>query len=404
MKLELHFLQNFAPSNLNRDDTGAPKDCEFGGYRRARISSQCLKRAIRQAFSAHRLFGDDTGATLAARTKRLVDETARVLAGKGANEEEARRLVAFALQSARLKVDEDRKTQYLLFVPRRSVVRLAEVVHTHWSALAGALPTPGAEDGDEGAKRKPARKGKSGDKAAGKEAVPKEIATEVEGVLSDVSKTPDLALFGRMIADQPEWNTDAACQIAHAISTNRVNVEFDFYTAVDDLRQRDNAGSDMMGTVLFNSACFYRYACLDVDALRRNLGGDPEADALSGRTIEAFLRASALAIPSGKQNSMAAQNLPSYMLAVVRTAGAPLSLANAFLRPVRPNGDRDLLEASIASLEGYLDRSLQLWGDAGLTILACSDSAMAPSARPRRVARFEEWVHEAAAAVEGAIR
>ena len=43
MFVEIHILQNFAPSNLNRDDTGMPKDCEFGGYRRARISSQCFQ-------------------------------------------------------------------------------------------------------------------------------------------------------------------------------------------------------------------------------------------------------------------------------------------------------------------------------------------------------------------------
>jgi CRISPR system Cascade subunit CasC len=43
MFVEIHILQNFAPSNLNRDDPGMPKDCEFGGYRRTRISSQCFK-------------------------------------------------------------------------------------------------------------------------------------------------------------------------------------------------------------------------------------------------------------------------------------------------------------------------------------------------------------------------
>src|SRR5271166_825289 len=51
MRVELHLIQNFAPSNLNRDDTGAPKDCEFGGCRRARISSQCVKRAVRRCFN-----------------------------------------------------------------------------------------------------------------------------------------------------------------------------------------------------------------------------------------------------------------------------------------------------------------------------------------------------------------
>src|SRR5690625_11672 len=49
MLLEIHMLQNHAPSNLNRDDTGSPKDAIFGGVRRSRISSQALKRAIRRS-------------------------------------------------------------------------------------------------------------------------------------------------------------------------------------------------------------------------------------------------------------------------------------------------------------------------------------------------------------------
>jgi CRISPR system Cascade subunit CasC len=50
MFIELHIIQNFAPSNLNRSDTGSPKDCEFGGVRRARVSSQCFKATSRKDF------------------------------------------------------------------------------------------------------------------------------------------------------------------------------------------------------------------------------------------------------------------------------------------------------------------------------------------------------------------
>jgi CRISPR system Cascade subunit CasC len=99
MIIELHILQNFAPSNLNRDDTGSPKDCEFGGYRRARISSQCFKRAMRQAFKAHKLID---AANLAARTKRLVDEIAGRLEEKGKTEDESRRVVETILNGAKL--------------------------------------------------------------------------------------------------------------------------------------------------------------------------------------------------------------------------------------------------------------------------------------------------------------
>jgi CRISPR system Cascade subunit CasC len=52
--IQIHALTIYAPSNLNRDDTGRPKTAKFGGAERLRISSQALKRAIRtsDAFKA----------------------------------------------------------------------------------------------------------------------------------------------------------------------------------------------------------------------------------------------------------------------------------------------------------------------------------------------------------------
>jgi CRISPR system Cascade subunit CasC len=397
MKIDLHLLQNFAPSNLNRDDTGSPKDCEFGGVRRARISSQCLKRAIRQAFADHALFGDATADLLAARTKRLVDETAKVLAAQGKPEDEARLVIAFALQSASLKVDEENKTQYLLFLPRRTIQTLATVAAAHWDKLREACKPEGSPAEDSGKKRS-----KSAEKKAAKDAVPREVAKQIEEALEQSSRTPDLALFGRMIADNPDWNVDAACQVAHALSTNRVSMEFDFYTAVDDFRSRESTGSDMMGTIAFQSSCFYRYACLDVGALGQNLGAahGEDVSALTRSTVNAFLRASALAIPTGKQSSMAAQNRPSYMLALVRRGGTPQSLANAFVKPVRSQGEQSLVESSVEQIEKYLDRSLGLWGD-DANAFACAEVDVRVSTKPVRAATFDAWVADVVAASEG---
>lgn len=408
MKIDLHLLQNFAPSNLNRDDTGAPKDCEFGGYRRARISSQCFKRAIRQAFVEHQLLGPSTALQLAARTKRLVDESSKLLVATGKEEARAKQLVAFALQSGKLKVVEDDKTQYLLYVPRRAVGKLAELVGQHWEALDAAAPKPtpkGAEETTEGAaqaakkerpgKEKAPKPDKASGKNAAKQAVPSEVLHAVEAVLRETAKTPDLALFGRMIADNPDWNVEAACQVAQAISTNRVTMEFDFFTAVDDLKPKETAGSDMMGTVAFQSACFYRYACLDVDALAANLGGVDAAESakLVRATLEAFLRASALAVPTGKQNSMAAQNLPSYLLAKVQAKGAPQSLANAFVKPVRPRSEASLVEASVEALERHLDASLGLWGKQASELFACDSVDVATrSENVTKLGSFDAWV------------
>jgi CRISPR system Cascade subunit CasC len=383
VKIELHLLQNFAPSNLNRDDTGAPKDCEFGGHRRARISSQCQKRAVRQAFQLQHLVDDDQ---LGKRTKRLIHKVAEVLQRThDYPEQEAVDLAIDALEGVGLgrnkKGDgEDLlKTEYLLFVPGRIVVDIADVLHKHRAELRNWGAQRSEQKKEDKDDHKKADKKEAKKKAEG--AYPKQVQDAVEQLLHNANRTVDVALFGRMIADKPEWNVDAACQVAQAISTNRVQMDFDFFTAVDDLKPRETAGSDMMGTVQFNSSCFYRYAVLDIDSLRKNLEGD---DALVRGAVRAFLQAFITAIPTGKQNGMAAHNFPSYALAVVRDKGQPLSFANAFLKPARPRGeDVDLVDNSIEKLESYAARLREALGEADW--ISWSDRDLAEEqAGPRR--------------------
>lgn len=339
MLLEVHMLQNFAPSNLNRDDTGSPKDCEFGGYRRARISSQCQKRAIRQEFQdllpAH---------NLGVRTKRLVEAVADRLIAVGHPEEEARPVAETAVASYGLGLDKDGETQYLIFLGRDELDAIAAACRDNWATLA-AVAT-----------------GERGSKRDAKAAVSKELAAALKRAL-DGKRAVDVALFGRMLADLPDRNRDAACQVAHALSTNAVSMEFDFYTAVDDLKPRaKDVGAEMLGTVEFNSSCYYRYANIDLRQLRENLGGDTE---LTRATVRAFLEAVVRAVPSGKQNSFAAQNPPSLVMGVLRNDAA-WSLANAFVKPVRPSNGHDLIAASVAALDGYWGRLVGMYGDAGV--------------------------------------
>lgn len=349
MIIELHILQNFAPSNLNRDDTGSPKDCEFGGYRRARISSQCYKRAIRQTFGSQGLIEPDK---LASRTKRLVDELSRRLIDRGKDQELARRVVENILNGIELKTKDDGKTQYLLFLGQTEIEKLSQLCFDYWDKLVEIVPQAPAND-ETGAKK---TKSKDAKKESAK-AIPSEIKKATLNVL-DGGRAVDLALFGRMLADLPEKNIHAASQVAHAISTNKASMEFDFYTAVDDLRPDDNQGSDMLGTVEFNSSCFYRYANLDVRQLLSNLGNDRE---LAHRAVQGFITAAVTAVPTGKQNSMAAHNLPSFVMVVIREKGF-WSLANAFTKPVRPSGDGDLIENSIRSLDSYWKGLAEMYG------------------------------------------
>lgn len=344
MMLELHIIQSFAPSNLNRDDTGSPKSCEFGGFRRARISSQAIKRAIRREFKLQELLPGDFIAT---RSKRFIDAIAERLAAKGRDPELARTVAENGLSLLNIKVAREGKTEYLLYFAPAEIDRIAAFCNDRWDALAAT--------GQRGKKDE-------------KDAEVKKLARELE-ISLDGGKAADLALFGRMLADLPERNIDAASQVAHAISTHAVGIEFDYYTAVDDLKPDDTAGADMIGQVEFNAACYYRYANIDTRQLLQNLQGD---EALARTAIEAFLIASRDAIPTGKQNSFAARNAPSFILAVVRDYGA-WSLANAFIRPVRPTAEHGLIAESIAALDRHWGELVSVYGQPGdLHLAACA--------------------------------
>ena len=330
--LEFHLIQNFAPSNLNRDDTGAPKDAIFGGQRRARVSSQCFKRAVRLAAGEHELL---PAAHRGIRTKKLKTLLLERLAGRDG--EEAGAKVEVALAAAGLKLKDDGKTEYLLFLGEGEVAAFAALIEQYWDEL----PVGGDKKSKKDAKAN----------------LPAEIVKKAKALL-DGGKAVDVALFGRMLADLPAVNQDAACQVAHAISTHRVEREFDYFTAVDDKGDADETGAGMIGQVEFNSATLYRYAVLDLCKLLANLQGDLE---LTFSAVEAFTRALALAIPSGKQNSFAAHNPPEFAGLCLRHA-TPLSLANAFEKPVLPRADHALTEQSVERLAAYEGKLAAVYG------------------------------------------
>ncbi|MDB6079781.1 MAG: cas7e [Akkermansiaceae bacterium] len=331
--IEIHVLQNFAPSNLNRDDTGAPKDALFGGTRRARVSSQCQKRAVRQYFSELVQTQAWMPEDLAVRTKRVLQELTRALTELGRPEDDASEKARLALAAMGLGVKEDGKSEYLLFLGKREIAEVARIVHERWDSIesAGAASAEGKKAG----KNKKAAKG-----------VDPELRKALDPIF-DGGKAVDVALFGRMLADMPRKNQAAACQVAHAISTHTVEREFDFYTAVDDLKPDDTAGADMMGTVEFNSACFYRYAVVDWAKLKENLQDDHE---LAARGVRGFMEGFIVAEPTGKQNTFAAHNPPELVVISVRRNAAPRSLTNAFEAAIVVKRGESLTRRSVEEL------------------------------------------------------
>jgi CRISPR system Cascade subunit CasC len=300
--IDVHVLQTVPPSNLNRDDTGSPKTAFFGGVRRARVSSQAWKRAARKAF-ADQL----DPSSLGVRSRRVVEVLADEIRRQDTSLDEATTLakaekvlekVGVKLKPARKK-DAPQESGFLLFLSRRQVENLAA------AALAA---------------------GDAGD-------YPADIKK-----LADREHSVDIALFGRMVADQTDLNVDAACQVAHALSVHAVEDESDYFTAVDDHKADDDeedAGAGMIGTVEFNSSTLYRYATVDLTTLNKNLG-DPDA---VRRAVEVFLDCFVTSMPTGKQNTFANRTLPDAVLVQVRD-DQPVSYVGAFEEAIEDSNGR----------------------------------------------------------------
>lgn len=293
--LDIHAIQTLPPCNINRDDTGSPKTAQYGGVRRARVSSQAWKKAMRDYF-----YANSEESEVGVRTLEIV----QYVAGKirklknSIGEEESLKMADTIFNSANVKT-KDRRAKALFFLGNEQAEKLA--------------------------------------RAAIEEVKDKNILQDI------LKKNPavDIALFGRMVADDPFLNEEASAQVAHAISTHAVQTEYDFYTAVDDLAPKDNAGAGMLGTIEFNSSTLYRYANIAVHELLKQLQ-DKETTV---DTLKLFVEAFAKSLPTGKINTFANQTLPQILVVTLRK-DRPINLVSAFEKPVR-------------SSDGYTEQSIE---------------------------------------------
>lgn len=163
-----------------------------------------------------------------------------------------------------------------------------------------------------------------------------------------------------MVTSDSFADVEASMQVAHAISTNIVYLESDFFTAVDDIvsgNDIEERGSAMMGDTDYDSSCYYLYASLDTDALRKNLSNARDVDELVRTTVPTLLRTMMFTNPSGKQNTFAGHVLPSAVLVEAKRERIPVSLVNAFAEPARADARGDLILHSIEKLAGEADRT-----------------------------------------------
>ena len=477
MLIEVHIIQNHAPSNLNRDDSGSPKTAIFGGYRRARISSQCLKRCYRTS----KTFRDEVDGlgmhtrSMPEEIKRRLLDHAKILKAedKKAKFEEWAEKCQAKLSAILGKEEQESGTEEPEGtdessssskredgtddggVGRKGKYQTAQSVFWRESELdalfhayreriewdgyvPAAMRDAYDKKGNVVAEKmiKAAKASVESDKNSfvmaakrvlelheiendGKKKRDEEIANALSNlildrfdpkiVLKEAGLLPngipvDMALFGRMVTSNLMHNVEASSQFAHAISTHEFVREFDFWTRVDDRRDKrldiwfnafdDNekleAGTDGIGDAEFTSACFYNYFNVDFDALVDNLTGksikrdlDDTAvrDSAKKRACNAvvgLVKAAIYERPSGKFNSMASASLPTLVLVEVRDSHVPVSYVDAFAKPVDPrNEERQSETGQILHVDLRLESAKRLIREANRITATFSRDAKA---------------------------
>lgn len=368
--IDIHALQAVPPSCLNRDQSNSPKTAIYGGERRMRVSSQSWKRAMRD-YSISRFDKDDYGT----RTLNVVPMIAERLAalGKADTVADAVPVVKKALADAGVlfkyakvkgkgkKTEESDQLDALFFIGNRQL-----------DAVAADIAKDDAEfEGDDKAK------------ARGK------------AIRHDISSghSIDLALYGRMLAHQPELDLEAAAEVAHAIGVSPVQTEFDYFSAIDDHSLENHSGGAMIGDIEYDSGVLYRYASLSMPILERNLENNED---MERKAVREFVDSFIQSMPTGRQKSFAAETLPDTVIVEVHE-GRPRSLAGAFEDPVTP--ERGIMTAARERLGGYLRRVDEAYGfDGSRLILSLSEGLDVDATPADTLAQLEDEVTKAALA------
>ncbi len=332
--LQLHILTSYPPSNVNRDDLGRPKTAVMGGRERLRISSQSLKRAWRTSEVFEAAVAQEHRGV---RTKELGKQVYSKLLEEGVKEKDARewaRDVAGVFgklrkpaESKKSKKDDSEKTSQRKELQDLEIEQLVHVGQPELDAIAELI--------NELVKR-------------GKGPTDEDLE-----LLRKETHAADIALFGRMLASSPNYNVEAAAQVAHALTVHSVAVEDDFFSAVDDLNRGDeDRGAGHLGSTEFAAGLFYLYICIDRNLLQDNLRNDGQVDPTAAeQAIRGLVEAAATIPPGGKQNSFGSRVYASRVLAE-KGDGQPRSLSVAYLRPVNEAAhNEDLLADAIQAMD-----------------------------------------------------
>lgn len=310
--LDLNVLHTLPFSNSNRDDTGLPKTCQYGGVLRGRLSSQSIKRAARYAGAVQSAgFANPTGYTRTRHLLHLVAAEANASVEDVHKAFAAAKLIGDKTPLGKVALKDGGLLSSLAVFTNDEVVEIARL----YSSDA--------------------------------------LSVDAFASVLKLSDKRDIALWGRFFASADSMTLDGAAQVAHAITTHEVSVENDFFTGMDDASElfSDHAGAGHPGDQHFLAGTFYKYANVNIDELVINLAKDSDASDAEIRTaalavVGEFIRSLSLAVPQGKIRATAHATTPSYVSVTKRAQ--PVNSAAVFERPIRRGAS--ILSESVARL------------------------------------------------------
>jgi CRISPR system Cascade subunit CasC len=383
--LELHILQSVPVACLNRDDLNSPKTAIFGGVQRARVSSQSWKSAIREMAKTDI---DQTNQFKGVRSRLFIQKLSEALVSLGEDEKASSGLSQCAGHYlAKLDPKQEGKVKTLVFLSPLEFGKIAGVLHSLQNEdkkklieailavdkekLAKDEDNEQEEDDDVENTDVVPQKNKSEKKLSVKKfgsIVKKILSTPIneafkgkKNVVCLPKDAADIALFGRMVANDSSLKVDAAAMFSHALSTHKVDNELDFFAAIDDLQPKEDAGAGMTGTLEFNSATYYRFTAVNLDMLKDENHLEIMISDERKNVLRTFIKATLMAMPVARKYSMNANTLPGYVIGVIREKGHPIQLVNAFEKPIKPFGGKGIFELSKDALDAEYNTLKTRW-------------------------------------------
>ncbi len=351
--IQAHFLVSYPAANLNRDDTGRPKTMNYGGADRLRVSSQSLKRAVRTSPVFISAVGGEE--LIGVRTQELMERMLRIIGNRL-----PRDAALEQIKGTLLKKTKGGEAKLLIGTQKKEKDKAGEtdeLIHLSTQELAAF------------------------DNLAEEIARGKKVEADQFKPLSDKPRACDLSMFGRMLAGAPEYNVEAAAQVAHAFTTHRAVVEDDYFTAVDELkaaRKEADKGAGFVGVAEFGTGLFYLYTCINASLLVDNLRGDKDLFRKDGRRFyrgvgedkpvrqaEQFREPRVRFLRPGRDRNAAApqprRRVPENR-SVPRTTEITAVIHRRRPCSPKPNGGGDLFAASVGRLETMRDAFAKAYG------------------------------------------